>query len=325
MSIYSFEQILYQCITPLHVGCGQDVGIVDLPVIRERTTSYPVIPGSGVRGAFRSRMEDTDQSLAVRIFGAEEGDEQAGCVSILDARLLLYPVRSAPGIFHWVTSPFVLARFVADCEAFLGTAPVGLTALPVGERPSDGQYLGPPVAPTLHLEEFPFAKRPGTWRWGMQIAGVDSARVVVIDDEAFRYFAETATMVVQRNRLTAAKTVVDGQLFSIEAVPPEAVFYGFMGAVPERPSAKEMAEESGRRERRADDAARPAKLAAQEILSFCRGLLAPKAGVVAAPTDPPFCTGSVVLGGEESVGFGITRLHWRERATAGNGEGRHAT
>jgi CRISPR-associated protein Cmr4 len=32
--------------TPIHPGSGQDNGAIDLPVQRERTTDYPVIPGS---------------------------------------------------------------------------------------------------------------------------------------------------------------------------------------------------------------------------------------------------------------------------------------
>ena len=40
-------------ITPLHAGTGQDLGIVDLPIQRERHTSYPKIEGSGLKGAIR--------------------------------------------------------------------------------------------------------------------------------------------------------------------------------------------------------------------------------------------------------------------------------
>ena len=36
--------------TPLHVGCGSSVGAVDQPVVRERHTGYPVIPGSAIKG-----------------------------------------------------------------------------------------------------------------------------------------------------------------------------------------------------------------------------------------------------------------------------------
>ncbi|HPO37048.1 MAG TPA: RAMP superfamily CRISPR-associated protein, partial [Kiritimatiellia bacterium] len=35
--------------TPLHVGAGSSVGAIDQPVIRERHTRFPVIPGSSIK------------------------------------------------------------------------------------------------------------------------------------------------------------------------------------------------------------------------------------------------------------------------------------
>ena len=39
--------------TPMHVGAGSSVGAVDQPIIRERHTGFPVIPGSAVKGVLR--------------------------------------------------------------------------------------------------------------------------------------------------------------------------------------------------------------------------------------------------------------------------------
>jgi CRISPR/Cas system CMR subunit Cmr4 (Cas7 group RAMP superfamily) len=36
--------------TPLHVGTGSSVGAIDQPVIRERHTRIPIIPGSALKG-----------------------------------------------------------------------------------------------------------------------------------------------------------------------------------------------------------------------------------------------------------------------------------
>ena len=38
-------------ITPCHAGSGSSMGIVDLPIQRERHTNWPVIQSSGVKGA----------------------------------------------------------------------------------------------------------------------------------------------------------------------------------------------------------------------------------------------------------------------------------
>ncbi len=45
------------CETPLHAGSGSDLGIVDLPIQRERHTSFPKIEGSSLKGALREAVE----------------------------------------------------------------------------------------------------------------------------------------------------------------------------------------------------------------------------------------------------------------------------
>ena len=40
--------------TPLHAGSGSSVGVVDLPIQRERVTGYPVVQASGLKGKLRS-------------------------------------------------------------------------------------------------------------------------------------------------------------------------------------------------------------------------------------------------------------------------------
>ena len=45
------------CETPLHAGSGDDLGIVDLPIQRERHTSFPKIEASSLKGALREAFE----------------------------------------------------------------------------------------------------------------------------------------------------------------------------------------------------------------------------------------------------------------------------
>ncbi|MGE4518023.1 MAG: type III-B CRISPR module RAMP protein Cmr4 [Desulfobacteraceae bacterium] len=44
-------------ITPLHAGSGQDLGIVDMPIQRERHTGFPKIEASGLKGSIREVFE----------------------------------------------------------------------------------------------------------------------------------------------------------------------------------------------------------------------------------------------------------------------------
>jgi len=123
--------------TPVHMGVGGSVSYVDLPVQRERHTSFPVLWGSGIKGVLRNfacrkwleqyekqgdNKNNIDKNIVREkvntIFGPEEGGEEySSCISITDAKILLYPVRSVRGVFAWITCPFVLKRFLEDLKA----------------------------------------------------------------------------------------------------------------------------------------------------------------------------------------------------------------
>lgn len=121
--------------TPIHVGSGTDLGIVDLPIQREKHTNYPKIESSGLKGCIREDFEQLKNDGKLKfdgdyiteansdyinyIFGPEEGDACAGSMSFTDARVLLFPVKSVRGVFAWITCPHVIERFIRDihiCE-----------------------------------------------------------------------------------------------------------------------------------------------------------------------------------------------------------------
>jgi CRISPR-associated protein Cmr4 len=72
------------CETPLHAGSGDDLGLVDLPIQRERHTAFPKIEASSLKGALREAFEntpgkekDTDFQINVhRVFGYDEAFER---------------------------------------------------------------------------------------------------------------------------------------------------------------------------------------------------------------------------------------------------------
>jgi CRISPR-associated protein Cmr4 len=124
------------CETPLHAGSGDSLGVVDLPIQRERHTSFPKIEGSSLKGAIRQAYESLNTEL-IKKFIKNEGDEDilkkyqeainlifgpenagnegyAGAVGFTDARLLLFPVKSMKGVFAWITCPKVLQQFHRD-------------------------------------------------------------------------------------------------------------------------------------------------------------------------------------------------------------------
>ncbi len=109
--------------TPLHAGMGSGLSSIDLPIQRERTTQYPTIQGSSIKGKLRALAEEENEDateLINAIFGPPpmtgETSDHAGALIAGDARILLFPVRSLSGVFAYTTSCDVLARFKRDIE-----------------------------------------------------------------------------------------------------------------------------------------------------------------------------------------------------------------
>jgi CRISPR-associated protein Cmr4 len=111
--------------TPLHAGTGRGLGAVDLPIQRERTTGYPIIQASSLKGRLRAASDPNlnpqvglTKAEHLAIFGPETGNasDHAGALSTGDARILLFPVRSLAGVFAWTTSVDALARFLREAH-----------------------------------------------------------------------------------------------------------------------------------------------------------------------------------------------------------------
>src|SRR2546430_8961306 len=98
-------------LSPLHAGTGQGVGVIDLPIAREKATNLPYLPGSTLKGSMRDECEGNAQTKpnCETLFGKANpvsDSAYAGSAIFTDQRLLCLPVRSLLGTFAWVTSPF---------------------------------------------------------------------------------------------------------------------------------------------------------------------------------------------------------------------------
>jgi CRISPR-associated protein Cmr4 len=245
--------------TPLHAGSGRGMGGIDLPIQRERTTGYPLVQASGIKGKLRAEATsqatgNVDMLKKVNaIFGPEaepgKSPDHAGAISPGDARLLLLPVRSLSGVFAWTTSANVLARFVRDLNA-AGVKGVSWNV----SDPGEGKAL---VAPgndvtgggKVVLEEFSYdpqtsnvVQQIGTWLAKNALPHRDTQQgkvdeyaywrtklpksLVVLPDADFRDFALYATEVVTRVRLeNETKTVAGGALWTEESLPVDTLMY----------------------------------------------------------------------------------------------------
>ena len=91
-------------VSPIHVGSGRGVGHIDLPIVREKVTNWPFIPGSAVKGVVAASFEATDEARKNKAdlraaFGMSDSENSgaesnAGSLVFSDARILCLPIKS---------------------------------------------------------------------------------------------------------------------------------------------------------------------------------------------------------------------------------------
>jgi len=289
-----------------HAGTGTGLGAVDLPIQREQTTGYPIIQGSGVKGALRSQSTASDDDKNV-VFGPENRPNAppgfAGAAAFGDARVLLFPVRALNGVFVWTTCESVLARFVRDCQ------PAGAPPLP--PRLSGDQALVSSTDITSNdkivLEEYLYQAKllsdsqEVTENWALWLAQyalpVDNggvydrhyfkalqSRLVILPDDDFRDFTLYSTQVVTRVALNdVSKTVAEGP-FTMELLPADTLLYVPITAQNPRDVSSGF----------------PKGSSAQDVLDWF------ETQRFDANIIPP----RIQIGGDETVGYGRVALHW---------------
>jgi len=231
------------CVSPVHMGTGQAIGVIDNPIQRERHTGYPCFAGSGIKGAVRhsfellgGKKEDLD-----RLFGPEAGSGQlyAGAVSFGDAHLVAMPVRSLKEGFVWVTCTHALWRTRRLLE-LVGVKIEWPSVEDVAEgqgRVCDKTLL---YQDKLHLEGFEYAaqKSEGIGEIATYLAenAIPASEdfkyfrdklkrhLVLLSDTDFAFFAQHATLVEPHVRINPETGTADeGGLFYTENLPPEAI------------------------------------------------------------------------------------------------------
>lgn len=247
--------------SPLHAGAGRALGTVDLPIQRERVTGYPLIQSSGVKGRLRAEMKSTGKlgDDLVTLFGpeTENASDHAGAISFGDARLLLFPVRSLAGVFAWVTSVDVLARFQREL-AVVGVQP-GWNLPQDGPGEAEAWVSGDALTAgsRVVLEEFSFTPvkhdsiaKIGSWLAEnalLQSAEYEYWRktlpknLCILAKDAFRDFVLYATEVQTHIKLDPdKKTVESGALWTAESLPVDSLLYAPVLAVKSRRKEKEL-------------------------------------------------------------------------------------
>lgn len=293
----AFDLLFLYTETPLHAGSGRGMGAVDLPIQREVFTQYPMVQANGVRGPMRAIASATNLGDLDAIFGpdTENADKHAGALSVGDARLLLFPVRSLAGVFAWATSRDLLARLLRDLALTGDGLPFSL--------PPEPQYTTAWVTESctvtvemnegdrLVLEEFPFEvgydhaeyiqaiaeflrdhALPQTEEYAFWRESLPK-RLCILPEKSLRDFTLYSTEVQTHIKLAlATKTVEGGMLWTQEALPTDSLLYSPLMATASRRSGTSLTGEA--------------------VLSAIRGLT----------------NGRMQIGGDETTGQGRVAL-----------------
>ncbi|WP_338709152.1 type III-B CRISPR module RAMP protein Cmr4 [Paenibacillus amylolyticus] len=241
------------CLSPLHIGSGEGIGVIDMPIQREKVTEWPMIPGSSLKGVHRDyyRLNGKNEAWINKAFGqAGDQDGAAGALVMTDGRILAFPVASRYGTFAYVTCPLVLKRLRRDAQA-AGLA-MDIPDLEVFESETAGAdevwvsessviRSGEKEKLNIFLDEFEGKASVSTsfTKWAITISNylfedapsreLWTERLALVSDEVFQYFTTMCCEVTPRIRINEdTKTTVKGALWYEEYVPTEAVFYGLI-------------------------------------------------------------------------------------------------
>lgn len=232
-----------QNLSALHVGTGQGVGVVDLPIMRAKATNLPIVAGSAIKGVLRDELKAqckiSDKDINA-LFGKNENADHAGAIAFGDAHLLLLPIRSFAGTVAYATCPFVLRQYqrdvgvdldipsandsqalIADSTLLIGNQ-IALEDLDIGAvQNNHAKNIADVIVSALYPESVLNADE---WRNAVK------SRFVILPDDIFSFLADTATEIRTRIRINRETRVVqDGALWTEENLPADSVLWGMIG------------------------------------------------------------------------------------------------
>lgn len=230
--------IMY-AVTPCHAGSGSALGVVDLPIQRERHTNWPMIQASGVKGAFRANFDrfknniseesrgeiNEFKKLTDSVFGTSEGTGYAGSLSIGDARILAFPMRSSAAPFVWITCPAVLKRLQKDLKI---ANLKDFDASNYSVKDNEAINLGSEVLKdSILIEEYEVkVTKTETLPDSIKDYFKEATRLLLVSDEVFNYGVSNCTQIMAQIKIDSKTgTTADGSLRYQEELPSDTIMY----------------------------------------------------------------------------------------------------
>ena len=229
-------------ITPLHVGAGRGLGYIDMPIVREKVTNWPYIPGSSIKGVIADhfgaseenerRKEENRHLKAAFGTSGSDNDCAAGALVFTDADILCLPIRSFYGTFAWVTSPFCLKRagidvslpnFQKEYDAFI-TGDSKLTGhdgkIYIEDLDINTQKITEAGKIAGYIAESIFSD-------DKEMHDIFTERFAVVSDDLFTFLCESGTEVNAHIRINSKTGIVEqGALWYEESLPAETILTG---------------------------------------------------------------------------------------------------
>lgn len=230
-------------VSPLHMGAGTALGLIDNPIQREVHTSWPTMAGSGIKGAVRHALAADagwKNGKLSTIFGPEAGtnDLHAGAVSFTDAQIVCFPVRALRRAFVYATCPTALARLARLTGASWNVPPVDESdALLANDAlTQDGRLILEALAfnprkekesiVTIVSEALAASALPSSF-----FASKLKTDLVILSDTDFTHFVKNSTLVEPHVRIDDETGAAAGTgLFYTENLPPETLLVSLLMA-----------------------------------------------------------------------------------------------
>lgn len=212
---------IIEALAPLHVGAtaGEENGNLNL-IFRDQFTQTGIVPGSSIRGRFRSEMRCNEAGSENHWYGApaETGESDSTTESVVKfeyASLLWLPVFCPGQPVVWVSCPKLLKRYQRIVGGDLKNAKV------------PKEYTGSSTLKTLDVERkkklffnFGFLELKQTETLKIWFPNGEELPAVIVADNEIGMIHDMALYRQSRVRLKdAEKRVDDGGFFNTEALP----------------------------------------------------------------------------------------------------------
>jgi CRISPR-associated protein Cmr4 len=238
-------------LTPLHAGVLGGDHIIDRPIHRDVHTQLPKLSSNALKGALREHGLAKNAEKLLGKTDTGNGGGNSGWLNLTDARLLLFPVRSAAGGWAWVSSPSVLRKFREEAALTghgLSSDPIQAfnealansiddRAIYAGNNLNVGGYL------VIQQHVFSIEKRLTANQvndWANEVPLLKdlqdfAERFVILSDDNLRELTLRHTEIHTRNKINDATGATGGGLlFSEEHLPGESLLYALAFSMPNK-------------------------------------------------------------------------------------------